>query len=185
MSKKTKAILSLFGIAAKDADPESLAELTDNAAAMLDAEPSSELEAAPIEDVKVESVPKGDDLGSKLDDLLERMATLEAMVKKEEPEEELKDESAIVPEVIDACTEDSNTMLKAVREAVSKISNPAEKSAVVDALLSMTTPKMGEIVEATAAKAQEAVDAAPDPAKIVNEIVENYTALNPHHKKEG
>ena len=184
MSKKTKAILSLFGIAAKDADPDALAELTDNAAAMLDAEPSTEPEAEPIVDVKVESVPKGDDLGSKLDDLIERINTLEKMVKKED-EPEMKDESAIIPEVVDACTEDSNAMLKAVREAVSKISNPVEKSAVVDALLSMTTPKMGEIIEATEAKAKEAADALPDLAQRINEIVENYTARNPHHKKEG
>ena len=185
MSKRTHAILNLFRVAATDSDPETLAALTEDAAAMLDAEPSAEPEAEPIVDVKVESVPKGDDLGSKLDALMERVATLESLVKKEDPEEELKDEAAIEPEIIDACAEDTDGMLKAVREAVSKISNPEEKSAVVDALLKFNKTDMSGIIEANEASAKAAADAVPDTAKLINEITEAYRDRNPHTKKEG
>ena len=203
MSEKTKALLSFFGYAAKDATPEAMSELTDNAAALLDAEPAMAQEAEPTADVTVESVPKGDDLGSKLDALLEKVATLEKMLRKDEDEPELKDESAIdevleagetqvekeeaVTVPMDACNYDSGaSILRAMREAVSKITNAEEKSAVVDALLKCTTNtgKMGEILQATEANAKAAADAVPDTQKKYEEIRENYRARNPHYKKE-
>lgn len=205
MSEKTKALLSFFGYAAKDADPEALSELTDNAAALLEAEPAPAQEAEPTADVKVESVPEGDDLGTKLDKVLERLTALEAMFKKEETDEEPelmdecsidavleagetqaeKEEAVTVP--MDACTQDGGAaILKAMREAISKISSPEEKSAVVDALLRCTTKTgtMGEIMAATEANAKAAADAIPDTGKIMQEIDANYRSRNPHHKKE-
>lgn len=76
----TKALLSFFGMAAKDASPEELEKLTEDTAKVLDAEPAKTAqEAKPTEDTKSkdEEPPKGDDLGTKLDKILERLETVE------------------------------------------------------------------------------------------------------------
>lgn len=164
---KTKALLNFFGLAAKDASPEELEKLTDNAAAVLDEEPVKKtLDAEPTEPDKAkdEDIPKGDDLGSKLDRLLERIETIEKKLnghggptedKKPEGEaaidEELtkltgekmgsEEESTMIE---DTCSEDacegnardaSVAILRAMRPVVARISDPHTKKAVTDALL--------------------------------------------------
>ena len=205
MSKKTNAILALFGLAAKDATPEALDELTQSAAAMLEDEPAPAQESAPIEDV-TDEVPKGDDLGSKLDKLIEMFT---AFVHKDDPKtEDPHDESCLDEEIsnleageteaekeeavtvpMDAsCRDASLAILKAMRPVVAEIEDGAVKAKVVDALLSATRAKENTVavaMQAAQEAAKEAQDNAPDPNKRVNEIQGNYNSRNPHYKKEG
>lgn len=80
----TKALLEFFGLAAKEATAEELKTLTENTALVLDAEPAAKApEAKPTEkkpEAKDEDIPKGDDLGSKLDKILTRLETLEKRI---------------------------------------------------------------------------------------------------------
>lgn len=210
MSKKTNAILALFRAAAKDATPEALDELTENAATMLDDEPAVEApESEPIEDVKVESVPKGDDLGSKLDRLIEMFenfvkkdeASDEVPVEPEEPHDEScidaeienleageteaeKEEAVTVP--MDCATRDASVaILKAVRPAIAEMKDPAEKQKVVDAFLSAVRPEntMSKVMKANENAAKTALDSI-DPNTRIGEIQDNYNVRNPHYKKE-
>ena len=102
MSKFSKAVLTAFGVAAKDAKEDELKALTDLAYTALDSEPDEPAEKAPeeakeepveeakeTEDEMVEKAPKGDDLGTKLDKVIEMLsAVLKKETKDEEPEEE-------------------------------------------------------------------------------------------------
>lgn len=99
MSKFAHAILTAFGMAAKDASEEELDKLVTTTATALDAapaEPAAEPgkdkapEAEPAKDEMVEKAPKGDDLGSKLDRILEM---LEAKSRGGRGEHPLHDES--------------------------------------------------------------------------------------------
>lgn len=82
MSKLVHAILTAFGMAAKDASEEEMQELVTTTATALDAAPAEPAadpskgkapEADPAKDEMVEKVPKGDDLGTKLDRILEML----------------------------------------------------------------------------------------------------------------
>lgn len=101
MSKFAHAILTAFGMAAKDASEEELDKLVTTTATALDAapaeaeKPAPEAEPAkaaekPAEDEMVEKAPKGDDIGSKLDRIL---AMLEANARGGRGEHHLHDES--------------------------------------------------------------------------------------------
>ena len=102
MSRFSKAVLTAFGVAAKDAkDDEELKALTALAHTALDSEPAEEApEEEPVkdaceeektEDEMVEKAPKGDDLGTKLDKVIEMLAALSKKeAKDEDPEEEEK-----------------------------------------------------------------------------------------------
>lgn len=102
MSKFSKAVLTAFGVAAKDAKEDELKALTDLAYTALDSEPDEPAEKAPeeekeepVEEVKDEDVPKGDDLGTKLDKVIEMLsAVLKKEVKDEEPEEDPEEEES-------------------------------------------------------------------------------------------
>ena len=172
MSKFAEAILAAFGMAAKDASEEELTKLVTTTATALDAAPAEpaadpskdkapEAEPAkkPTEDEMVKKAPKGDDLGSKLDRIIEMLeakergghgehplhdeSDLDKMVKKltggEDPEaavtvpaEEMEDASCMSPEAKDAAV----SLLKKVRPIVAGMKDPAEKARVVDAMLS-------------------------------------------------
>ena len=96
MSKFAEAILTAFGMAAKDAQSEEeLNSLVTTTTKALDAAPAEPDEgkapeakpaedATPAEDVMVERAPKGDDLGSKLDRII---SMLEELDKKNDREE--------------------------------------------------------------------------------------------------
>ena len=171
-----KRLLSLFGQAAKDATPEKLEEMARTTADALDAEPAPAAgkphpspagdespaarleaepagdapEAEPAEDAMVEEAPKGDDLGSKLDRILEM---LEAKARGGRGEHPLHDESDLdemieklagkkdpeaavtIPaeKMEDGRASDSAVeLLKKVRPAVAAISDPKERARVVD-----------------------------------------------------
>lgn len=211
MSKFSHAILTAFGMAAKDASPEELDGLVSTADAALEAEPAAPEkdaapEAAPAEDEMIEKAPKGDDIGSKLDRILKM---LEAKARGGRGEHPLHDESDLdemieklggekdpeaavtveAEEMEDAGTCRQNRdaameLLKRVRPAVAAIADPGTKARVTDALLSAVRGNgMEKIVKAT-------TDAARAPKRqsydaICAESEANYAAMNPHKKKEA
>lgn len=213
MSAKTKAWLRVFGMAAKDAEPEALDKLTDDVAAVLDAEPAEKAqEAEPAADVEVERAPKGDDLGSKLDRILERLETLEKRVdgKDEEPPADEKsideaitaltggEDEAGASEVIEdeekqedcdpAARDAAVAILKAVRPAVAAIEDRAVRASVADALISAVRSN-GAIKGIQAATVEKAKAAADEAAKTKYEKIcadqqTAYDGMNPHKKKK-
>lgn len=207
MGKFTKELLKVFGTATKDASAEDIEQMAATTAAVLDAEPAGMAqEAEPTADVMVERAPKGDDLGSKLDRLIEMM---ESVMKKNDREEamerKLSDESDIDAEIAKlaggeskedgedavtvpaetmedkACVSDAMEILKKVRPAVAAIKDPAEKARVTDALLSSIR---GE--DTTASILAASRDAADKNIKTMDKVVEDqqkaYDSLNPHKK---
>lgn len=209
MSKFTKAVLSALGMAAKDAAPEEMAEMVDAAEAALDAVPAEKApEAAPAEDEMMEKAPKGDDLGSKLDRIIEMLEAkirgghgekplhdeedLDEMIEKLSGEKEGDPEAAVtIEESEDAkcMTGDANdaaSLLKRVRPAVAAISDKNERARVVDALISAVDGKstVGLIMNAAAENARKAVkDSAATPFDVIcKEQKSAYDARNPHKK---
>lgn len=183
MKKETKeALYRFFGLAANDAAPEELEQLTKDVATVataLDAEPAEKAPEAepagtPAEDAMLEKAPKGDDLGSKLDRII---AMLEAKSRGGEGERRLHDESdldevieklageedgkavTIPAEGIDACTGPTRDaaveLLRKVRPAVAAIQDRQERARVTDALLSAVSGK-----DAFGGIAKAALDAA-------------------------
>ena len=222
MSKFAEAILAAFGMAAKDASEEELQKLVTTTATALDAapaeaeKPAPEAEPAkaaekPTEDEMVEKAPKGDDIGSKLDRILEMLeakarggrgehplhdeSDLDEMVKKlaggEDPEaavtvpaEEMEDSACMSPAAKDAAVE----LLKKVRPIVAEMKDPKEKARVVDAMLS--TIKGPDTVGAIMKAAQDSASKNAEETRRTNyekmcEDAENaYAARNPHKMKK-
>lgn len=212
--KRTMTLAELFGlkvetVATQDAEP---VEMTPDAkpAAETTAEPAPALDAC-----KDEEVPKGDDLGSKLDKLIERIDTIEKRLnghggKEDEPsdektlDEELtklageeadEEPSEVIEaeetEMEDACgsKDAAISILKAVRPAVAAISDAKQKAAVVDALISSIrgTDNLSAIQSAARDSAIKAHEAAgkTDYDKMCEAQASAYAARNPHMKKEG
>lgn len=212
MNAFRKAIMTFFANAAKDAAPEEIPGLVDTAVLALDADPAEKAqeaepaeEAEPTGDVMVERAPKGDDLGSKLDRLLEMMESimkanhrgekdlhdgdgLEEMIEKlagEDPEKAVTipaDEldAACNPAARDAALE----LLKRVRPAVAAIQDKTERSRVTDALLSaIKGPNV--LVQALTAQRDSAVQNRPMTyEQICAQRKAACDARNPHKKKE-
>lgn len=223
MNKLVHGILTAFGMAAKDASPEDIQAMANVAGetiqAVQDAEPASmaqdakpmakEPPAPAAKDEMVETAPKGDDLGAKLDRIL---AMLEAKSRGDHGEHPLHDEGDIDAEIKrllgaeedgksitipvennDACAagparDAAVELLRRVRPAVSEIKDPGEKARVTDALLSAVRGKdnMTEIARAAtdAAKVNAAQTSQTTYEKICADSEAAYAARNPH-KKEG
>ena len=212
----TKALLEFFGLAAKDATPEELATLTENTAKVLDADPvgkTQEAEPTKAEEVKDEGIPKGDDLGSKLDKILERIETIENRFNGHGGPQKDSDETTIdeeltkltgetkagdgdMSEVIEEKAEEkpdkelSAAILRLMRPIVAKIEDKDVKSSVTDALIEAvrTGPsQLPGIQKATKESAQMAADAAAKTSyeKMCEGSQSAYDARNPHMKKEG
>jgi len=219
MKKETKeALYRFFGLAAQDAEPEELEKLTSDLSKVMDAEPDKPAKAQPAGDqdcgtgdVMVERAPKGDDLGSTLDKILERLEALEHKNDREEKalhdEDDLDDlieklagaehagqEAAVtipadeMADMAPAAKDAAVALLRKVRPAVAAIKDEKERSRVVDALLStIQGPNvMGKVMEAAAANARKAADAAQagtfEERCRASEAA--YAARNPHKKKE-
>lgn len=222
MSKLAEAILAAFGMAAKDASEEELQKLVTTTATALDAapaeaeKPAPEAEPAkaaekPTEDEMVEKAPKGDDIGSKLDRILEMLeakarggrgehplhdeSDLDEMVKKlaggEDPEaavtvpaEEMEDSACMSPAAKDAAVE----LLKKVRPIVAEMKDPKEKARVVDAMLS--TIKGPNTVGAIMKAAQDSARKSAEETRLTNyqkmcaDVENAYAARNPHKNKK-
>lgn len=211
MKKFFNTILTAFGMAAKDASPDELDKMVEITATALDAEPAQKApEAAPAEDkstqttdVMVERAPKGDDLGSKLDRILEM---LEAKSRGGEGEHPLHDESdldemieklsgrkegeaiTIPAEETDACTGPARDaavlLLKKVRPVVASIENKAERARVTDALLSAI--KGNDMMQTIAKAAKDSAQANAQQTQKTTyeqaclEAQNAYAARNPH-----
>lgn len=215
-----KRLLSLFGQAAKDATPEELEVMAQTTADALDAEPApakdapeaepAQDEAAPVAPAEDEGIPKGDDLGSKLDRILEMLEAkarggrgehplhdeedlddmIEKLAGREDPEaavtipaEKMEDCGAAGP-ARDAAVE----LLKKVRPAVAAIQDKNDKARVVDSLLqSIRDPRMmSDIAQAAVSSARKnAQDSRPmSYEKRCEESQAAYAARNPHKKEE-
>lgn len=231
MNKFTEAVLSALGMAAKEAKtPEEMAALVSTTATVLDADPTAtkggpdketagkeqtpapaaaEDKCAPAGDEMVEKVPKGDDLGSKLDKVIEMLTSL--LHKNEREEKDLHDEktldaligalsdaapgpSAVLPasgggaDMSQAAKDAAVKLFQQMRPAVADIKDAAERSRVVDALISTVKgPDMvAQVMGAVASNAQQAADAAQastfEARCRASEAA--YAARNPHKKKE-
>lgn len=215
MNKLTRGILTAFGLAAKDAQPEEMDELIDTTADALDAVPAKEApeaepaKAAPAGDVMVERAPKGDDLGSKLDRIIEMLEAksrgghgekplhdeedLDKMVEKLTAKEDPEAAVTVEAEEEDACLNGAARdaaveILRRVRPAVSAISDKGQRARVVDSLLSsISDPNIfGQIQKASQSAAQKTADATKQTSyeKLCAESEKAYAARNPHKMKE-
>lgn len=216
MSKFTHAILTAFGMAAKDATDEELNTLVTTAATALDAEPvapekDAAPEAEPAEDEMVEKAPKGDDLGSKLDRILEMLEAksrggrgekplhdeddLDEMIEKLAGKRDDPEAAVTVPaeEMEDACMSPAAKdaaiqLLKKVRPAVAAIQDKNERARVVDALLSTVKgPNMvGDIMKAAQDSARKNSEESrrTNYEKMCMDSENAYAARNPHKNKE-
>lgn len=212
MSEFWKSVLTAFGMAAKDASPEELDKMVQTTADALDVEPAEKAqEAAPAEsdpagDQMVEKAPKGDDIGSKLDRIIEM---LESKSRGGRGEHRLHDEGDIDEEIkrllgkeeegksitipvendcMDQPTKDAAVkLLKKVRPAVAAIEDRATRARVTDALLGAIQGRdvMNDITKA-------AMDSAKVAANKINktnyetmcaESEAAYAARNPHKKE--
>lgn len=215
MKKETKeALYRFFGLAANDAAPEELEQLTKDVATVadaLDAEPTEQVqEAEPAKDAEDEMVikaPKGDDIGSKLDRILEM---LEARSRGGEGEHRLHDETDL-DEMIDrlAGKEDGKALtipvenedcaagpardaavelLRKVRPAVAGIKDKSERARVTDALLSIV--RGNDMTQTIASAALDSAKANADKTRqttyeqICADSASAYAERNPHTKKE-
>ena len=220
MSNFWRGFLTAFGEAAKDATPEQMEQVTNAAVKALDAAPAGKAqEAEPAakpegktDDEMIERAPKGDDLGSKLDRILEMLeaksrggrgehdlhdeSDLDEMIAKlsgkgeGEREDEMDAESAVtVPaeqmEDKSAC-DSALALLKRVRPAVAQIKDAGDRARVVDALLStLGNGNMGGILKAahdSASRAAATTQKTTYEARCA-ESEANYAAFNPHLKK--
>lgn len=226
MNKLVHGILTAFGAAAKDAKPEEMGELIETTASALDtvpnvldaepagkaqdAEPAKEEPAAePAKDEETIEAPKGDDIGSKLDRILEMLeaksrggrgehplhdeSDLDEMIAKLSGKEEGK--SITIPvEENDACMEGpakdaAVELLKKVRPAVAAIEDKQARAKVTDALLSAIQGKdvMQDIAKAALDSAQAKAEKSRHTAyeQMCADSQSAYAARNPHVKKEG
>lgn len=213
MSEFKKGLLQMFGVAAKDAKPEELEQLTASTLAALDAEPATKApDVEPAADEMTVKAPKGDDLGSKLDELI---SMVKELVKKNDPEEKKLSDESDIDDLIermegkketddkksktveekgkDSCSGAADSapieLLKALRPAVAAIENKDERARVTDALLSAfgSDGQMGSILSA----AQDAAtrNGQKPEKKTYDQICADqksaYDAMNPHKNKEG
>lgn len=210
MGKLTKELLKVFGAATKDASSEEIDKMAATTAAVLDAAPAetapeAEPTANDAQDVMVERAPKGDDLGTKLD---EAISLLHELVKKEtEEEKKLTDESDLdemieklsggeeiekedavtIPaeEMEDACRNmDAVEILRRVRPAVAAIKDKNDRARVTDALISSIR---GNDVEAILSATKDAAMKnanSYNPQKAVEEQQKLYNSRNPHKKEQ-
>ena len=158
MSEFWKSVLTAFGMAAKDASPEELDKMVETTATALDAEPAEKAQDAEpaeekpaettAEDEMVEKAPKGDDLGSKLDRILEM---LEAKSRGGRGEHPLHDETDLdeMIEKLSGGEGEGKSITIPVEENDACMEGPARDAAVE--LLKKVRPAVAAIEDITAA----------------------------------
>ena len=213
MGKLTKELLKVFGAATKDASSEEIDKMAATTAAVLDAAPAetapeAEPTANDAQDVMVERAPKGDDLGTKMDELLSLMhelvkkndreekmdrkltdeSDLDEMIEKLSGGEQIEKEDAVtIPaeEMEDACRNmDAVEILRRVRPAVAAIKDKNDRARVTDALISSIR---GNDVEAILSATKDAAMKnanSYNPQKAVEEQQKLYNSRNPHKKDQ-
>lgn len=210
MSEFWKSVLTAFGMAAKDASPEELDTMVQTTASVLDAEPAKAPEAEPTEaakDAETIEAPGGDNIGSKLDRILEMLEAksrggrgehplhdetdLDEMIAKLSGAEEGK--AVTIPaEETDCMTGPARDaaveLLKKVRPAVAAIEDKHARAKVTDALLSAIQGP--DVINGIAKAALDSAQANANQTKkttydqMCAESEANYAALNPHKRKE-
>ena len=213
-----KTFLAAFAGAAKDAEPDELDKMVETTAAALDAEPAEkapdaepakeEPAAEPAKDEETIEAPKGDDIGSKLDRILEMLEAKSRGGRGEHPLHDETDldemieklsgkgegESALTIPVENDCAtgparDAAVELLKKVRPAVAAIEDKQTRAKVTDALLSAIQGKdaMPDIVKAAmdSARANAEQTKKTTYEQICADSSAAYAARNPHNKKEG
>lgn len=175
--RKGKSFLKVF-VPVDDAIPEEMEQEETK-------EESIEKTEETTIDEMVEKAPKGDDLGSKLDAILER---LEALEKKNDREEKRLSDERDIDRYVEENPQETEKIriLKGVRPAIADLKDACGKSRVTDALLSCFTPSYstGDVLRGTEKKAKEMRDAVPNQATILQTQKQAYDARNPHKRKE-
>lgn len=209
MSKFTEAILQAFGMAAREADgPEELPALVSTAASVLDASPDDGKPAAPPAKEEGTSEPPPakeepaanapeqeptptDDLGMKLDKVLELLSALQHSGREEPPAKDEKALDSLIEQLSGGAADSlppAAELLKRMRPAVAGIQDTAARARVVDALVSaMGGPGlMGQVAQAAADNARKAADAARASTfeERCRESEAAYAARNPHKRQE-
>ena len=222
MNQFTHKLLTLLGKAAKDASPEELDQMVEATATALDAAPAAptkdaapEAEPAKAEDEMVEKAPKGGDLGSKLDRIIQM---LEAKSRGGHGEKPIHDEDPDLDDMIeklggkkdpeasttvpaekadDSCMgggmskDEALRFYTAMRPTVKKIQDQATRKMVSDAIIGYATGSlanpMGDIVKAAQDSARSASEASrrTDYEKLCADSEAAYAERNPHKKKEA
>lgn len=214
MSKFAEAILTAFGMAAKDAQSEDeLHSLVNTTTKALDADPAEKAQEAapaektPTEDEMVEKAPKGDDLGSKLDRIIEMLEArsrggrgerplhdehdLDEMIARLSGEEGEKKSLSIPVEETDCMTGPARDaaveLLRKVRPAVAAIEDKTTRAKVTDALLSAIKGEdmMGKIARSAQDSAKASIQNKNTYEQLCAASESAYAARNPHTKKEG
>ena len=236
MNKLTHAILTAFGMAAREATPEDLDGLVQTTSTALDAVPADmpaqdaepaepkktseepTEDAVPAEDAAAEpakvpaqdeDIPKGDDIGSKIDRILAMLeakgrggrgehplhdeSDLDDMIEKLAGKEDGKSITLPVEEAEDTCTGPARdaalAILRNVRPVIACIADEKVKARVTDALLASIRGK--DNLEAISAAATDSAKAAADASskttyeQMCADAESAYAARNPHMKKEG
>lgn len=209
MSKFTEAILQAFGMAAREADgPEELPALVSTAASVLDAAPDEGKPAAPP--AKEEGTPElppakadpaanapeqeptpTDDLGMKLDKVLELLSALQHSGREEPPAKDEKALDSLIEQLSGGAADSlppAAELLKRMRPAVAGIQDTAARARVVDALVSAVGGPglMGQVAQTAADSARKAADAARASTfeERCRESEAAYAARNPHKRQE-
>ncbi len=205
MSKFTEAILSAFGMAAKEAKTqEEISALVSTTATALDAQPAAKEPEGPGEPAPKQAAVT-DALAEKLDKVIEMLDALKPEEKPETEEtggaealdEELKklgdDKDAPAEGATDVCLsaeakDAAVAIIRSMRPVVAAIEDKAVRAKVTDALLSSVRDqgKMGEIAAAAQTSAKRAADQAAMTSyeKRCAESEAAYAARNPHKRQD-
>lgn len=210
---KNKSLLSLFGLASKDATPEQLDSLVETAAAALDAEPAapvqeaaSAADAAPADTQNTAVLNALNALSGKLDQLIaastkkaedkepDDLDKVIAEMSGEKPAKKEEDESgSTTVSAEDECAKpavnDSGlALLKAMRPIINGIQDKATRDALSKTLIEQV--KGTSSVDAIAKAAQDSAAAAANASgknkyeQVCQASQSAYNDRNPHMKKE-
>lgn len=203
---KNKSLLSLFGLASKDATPEQLDNLVETAAAALDADPAAPAqEAAPAEDnapppANTQENPliaALNSISAKLDKLLaekeapaaDEGADIDKAISELSGEGGEKETADAAAPAVSVKIDDSGlSLLKAMRPLINGVQDKATRDALSKTLIEQV--KGQSAVEAIAHAAQDAAAAAASTSgknryEQLCEASQNaYDSRNPHMKKE-
>jgi hypothetical protein len=203
---KNKSLLSLFGLASKDATPEQLDNLVETAAAALDADPAAPAqEAAPAEDNAPPTANTQENpliaalnsISAKLDKLLaekeapaaDEGADIDKAISELSGEGGEKETADAAAPAVSVKIDDSGlSLLKAMRPLINGVQDKATRDALSKTLIEQV--KGQSAVEAIAHAAQDAAAAAASTSgknryEQLCEASQNaYDSRNPHMKKE-
>lgn len=211
---KSKNLLSLFGLAAKNAAPEELDSMVETAAAALDAAPAVPAQdadpaknAAPADTQNTAVLDALNNLSGKLDQLIatntkkaedkepENLDKVIAEMSGEKPDKKEEDESgSTTVSADDECakptTNDSGlALLKAMRPIINSVHDKATRDALSKTLIEQV--KGTNSVDAIAKAAQDSAAAAAIASgrsryeQLCQDSQKAYNDRNPHMKKEG